>query len=116
MRFKLASVRRFELAGLLRTDKNDEQADEANIAKEMEALAGADKLYQPMISSPEERKLYESYCVPRDKYFEIQKRVLQLSRDGKKSEASDLAFGAGRDTFNAASEARTTKSGRPSRR
>jgi methyl-accepting chemotaxis protein len=104
MRFTLASVRRFELAQLLHTDKNDIEADEANVTKEMESLGKEEKTYEPLISSPEERQLYDAYRAERDKYFEIQKRVLPLSRDNKKIEARDLAFSTGRATFNAASE------------
>jgi methyl-accepting chemotaxis protein len=104
MGFNLSGVRRFELVHILQTDKNGEQTAEATINKYHESLAAGEKAYEPMISSPEERQLYESYKTQREKYFEIQEHLLQLSADNKKNEARDLAFSTGRATFNAAAD------------
>ena len=60
------------------------------------------KTYEPMISSDEERKLYEQYQSLWDKYTSIHVRVLDLSRQGKKTEARDLTFAEARPAFQAA--------------
>ncbi|AWN34619.1 methyl-accepting chemotaxis protein [Methylobacterium radiodurans] len=50
-------------------------------------LAAARKAYEPLISSPEERALYESFSKSWDAFMAAVEPVLALSRTGRKAEA-----------------------------
>ena len=59
-------------------------SDENSMTAALSKLKEDQKTYEPMISSDEERKLYEQYQSLWDKYTSIHVRVLDLSRQGKK--------------------------------
>jgi methyl-accepting chemotaxis protein len=98
----ILAVRRFEFAHILDVDRKRMEDDEANVVKSEAELVNDEARYQKMISSDEERRLYERFRSDYDKYTPIRKRAMDLSRDNKKSEARDLALGDGRTAFNAA--------------
>ena len=104
IRYVTSADRRYELAHLLRRDKKDEAGDQTAIDKQVSLLAAAEKRYEPMISSPEERQLYESFRALWDKRVETEKHVLDLSRQDAKAEARDLALATEREMFNAAAD------------
>ena len=97
----MANVRRFELASILQTDKKSMEEDAANMAKSEAALAADRKQYEPMISSDEERRIYEQIGASYDKYDAVQNNVLQLAQDNKRDQARDLAMTQGREAYNA---------------
>ena len=98
----LNTARRYELNHLLVTEKKDMDSAEASASAAVAKMKSDQKTYEPMISSDEERKLYEQYQPLVDKYLSIHSQVIDLSKQGKKNEARDLAFTEGRPTFMAA--------------
>jgi methyl-accepting chemotaxis protein len=96
----MANVRRFELATILQTDKKSMEEDAANMAKGEAALAADRKQYEPMMSSDEERRIYEQFGIAYDKYDAAQNNVIQLSQDNKRDQARDLATTQGREAYN----------------
>ena len=77
---------------ILAVDKKEMDSDEDAISRSVAKLKQDQKAYEPMISSDEERKLYEQYQALPDAYMKVHLRVLDLSRQGKKAEARDLTF------------------------
>jgi methyl-accepting chemotaxis protein len=104
VRYIISTERRVELYHLQRSDKKDEEKDEADISKQMGLLAAARKEYEPMIATPEERAIYEGFSDQWSKRLELEQHALELSRQGKKAEAREIALGAEREAFNAAAE------------
>jgi len=97
-------IRRFELNHVLQTDKQKEAEAVAALAKAADVLASTEKQYEPMISSPEEKKLYDDFRVAWDKKIESQNQVLELSAANKKADATQLTMSAGKDLFKAAEQ------------
>ena len=104
MRFIISTERRFELSHVMSADKKLEAEYEAKIGTQMDLLTTTEKQYELVISSPEERKLYDAFHDLWNKKLEIEKRTLDLSRESKKAEARDLALSTGREMFNAAAD------------
>jgi methyl-accepting chemotaxis protein len=99
LRYDAASVRRFELNHVLDNDKKTEAEDQTNIDKNLAEVAGDEKQYEPLISSDEERHIYEAFRAEWTKYLAVQKRVLELSAQDKKTEARELIENEGRSQF-----------------
>src|SRR4030088_960997 len=104
MRFIISTERRFELSHVMSADKKLEAEYEAKIGTQMDLLTTTEKQYELVISSPEERKLYDAFHDLWNKKLEIEKRTLDLSRESKKAEARDLALSTGREMFTAAAD------------
>src|SRR5579862_4041430 len=99
LRYDASSVRRFELNHVLDGDKKTMDSDQENIVKNIAEVSEDLKSYEPMISSDEERHLYQSFQTEWVKYLAVQKRVLELSAQNKKGEAKDLTEDEGRTEF-----------------
>src|ERR1700735_2289820 len=69
LRFDTATLRRDTLNYVLATDKK--QHYEEKISSEAGAIANDEKKYEPMISSDEERKLYQGFRDQWDKYIAV---------------------------------------------
>jgi methyl-accepting chemotaxis protein len=104
IRYVISTERRFELYHTQRADKKDETADEAGMAKQNDLLAKAQKEYEPLISSPEERALYTEFVARWNKRTEMERQVLDLSRQNKKAEARALGLFTERELFNSAAD------------
>ena len=101
LQYDSASVRRFELNHVLDTDKKSLDEDQSNLEKSLADVTADVKRYEPLISSDDERRIYEAFSANWAKYLSTQKRVLELSSQNKKSEARDLAESEGREAFTA---------------
>jgi len=97
-----ADIRRFELNHVMQTDKQKEAEAVADMAKATDLLASTEKQYEPMISTPEEKKLYDDFRAAWDKKVENQNQVLELSAANRKADAIQLAMSTGKDLFRAA--------------
>ena len=94
-----ADIRRHELNHVLRTDKQQEAEEVAAIAKASDLLASAEKRYEPEITSPEEKKLYDDFLAGWDKKVQNQNQVLELSAGNRKAEATQLTMSTGKELF-----------------
>jgi methyl-accepting chemotaxis protein len=104
IRYIISTERGYELYHYMRTNRKDEEGDEAGMSKQKGLLAEAMKKYEAMISSPEERRLYDEFRAMWEKRLESERQSLDLSSAGKKAEGRDLALSTGREVFNAAAD------------
>jgi methyl-accepting chemotaxis protein len=99
LRFGAATVRRHELNYLLVADKATAQKDlDDDIAAVMEDV----KVYEPLISSDEERGIYQNFRAAWDKHLAVKDHDIELVRQAKQKEAEDLSMSEGRSTYQAA--------------
>ncbi len=100
LRFDTAALRRDTLNYVMATDKK--QHYEEKIQGEVGAIADDEKKYEPLISSDEERKLYQGFRDQWDKYIVVNTRAMDLARQNKNAEAISLAQSEGSEFFEAA--------------
>ncbi len=100
IKFETSDMRRDSLNYAVTTEKREHY--QKKIQAENESIALAEKRYEPMISSDEERKLYQKFREQWDSYFAVNERVLDLARQKKVAEAIVLAQSDGSRTFEAA--------------
>jgi methyl-accepting chemotaxis protein len=98
----LSDVRRFELRHILAADKSGMDKSEADTAGALQGLQKDEKTYEALISSDEERQTYNAFRTSMDKYLNVHNQVFDLSRQNKKSEASNLASADGLRAFDGA--------------
>ncbi len=88
-----ADLRRVELRRLLVTDKDSVNKSLADSDSYMRSLQKDEKTYEALISSDEERRIYDRFREAVDKYVSLHKQVFDLSGEEKKrSEAVNLAM------------------------
>jgi methyl-accepting chemotaxis protein len=75
---------------LLATNEAGKQAQEELLAKWVDILDRVRKAYEPMITTAEERALYNEFTASWDEYLDGVKQVLVLSRKSQDSEARAL--------------------------
>jgi len=102
LRFDAAAVRCDTLNYILGTEKR--QHYEEKINGELGAIASDEKKYEPLISSDEERKLYQGFHDQWDKYMVVNAQVKELANQNKNREAVDLAQSEGSQLFEAVSK------------
>jgi methyl-accepting chemotaxis protein len=99
LRTDVGELRRWELAHLL----NDTPATMATYEKRMDDTLAAMKAdrdgYLKLISSPEEKALYDDFGKTWEVFMQDHARMMALSRENKKVEARDLASGSSAKTM-----------------
>ncbi len=90
IRYDMSDMRRKEL-NLLLSDKKDLEIWKGKIKVLNSRLAEDLKRYEPLISSDEERKLYDEYRTDWAKYESVSAQVLELAEKGKRKEAIQLS-------------------------
>jgi methyl-accepting chemotaxis protein len=93
-----------ELQHILSPDTAQMAAYERDMRAEQESISSNLKKYEPLISSDEERRLYDEFTRLWKEYQEEHDKVLALSRANKNEEARDLLRGRSQEAFSAASE------------
>jgi methyl-accepting chemotaxis protein len=97
--------RRFELQHVLSSSRVEWDLYEKKMASTEDKLKQLDAGYAKLISSPEEKKLYEEYRAGWNAYLEAVRKVVALSVAGKEKEALALSRGDGKKAFDAAMDA-----------
>jgi methyl-accepting chemotaxis protein len=93
------AVRRWQLSHILNPDKAQAQG---RLDRSLAAIGDTRRKYEALISSDEQRRLYEQYRSAWDRYMAVQERVLELSRQNKQAEAARLTLADGLEDFLAA--------------
>jgi methyl-accepting chemotaxis protein len=90
MRTDANSVRRTELALIL--CPTQECADHYRLARQkaIADLQSVEKAYEPLISYPEDRELYEKFSSAIAQYLEVSDRAMSALNQGNKNEATQL--------------------------
>ena len=99
LRFDASKLRRWELNYFFSGDKTDAQR---NIDQTLAEIAADEKTYEALMSSEEERRLYQGFHADWDKHLAVKDRYLELFRQGKEKEAVVLLMSEGLSTFSAA--------------
>ncbi|MGA8272709.1 MAG: methyl-accepting chemotaxis protein, partial [Candidatus Sulfotelmatobacter sp.] len=100
--FDTSGVRRDTLNYIVATDKRPHYEEKVNTG--LQAVADDEKEYEPMISSPEEKALYQGFRESWDKYNVVRARVKELAGQNKNSEAIVLAQTEGSELYEAAAK------------
>jgi methyl-accepting chemotaxis protein len=82
-----SDFRQREYRHLLNTDTSDMDATEKAMNTNLATLQDAQKKYEPLITSPEERALYDRFLADHARYLEGNQKLLKASRANKKAEA-----------------------------
>jgi methyl-accepting chemotaxis protein len=98
----LANLRLQEAAHVMSTSDDEMTAIERDIAKALAEFAQHRKNYEPLISSAEERAVYERFLANWSKYNALHDRLISHSRKNENEAASALFKGEMKTTFDAA--------------
>jgi methyl-accepting chemotaxis protein len=101
LRFDAANERRWEQNFFLATDK---AAMQRKIDEAMADIAQDERLYESVITSDEERHLYQGFRSGWEKHLSTRDRYLELVRQNKNKEAEALSTSEGMNTFTAADQ------------
>ena len=96
---QVSSFRRNELNYALSVDDQMKQSSEAGMKDSLAQIDKSEKVYEPLMSSEEERRLYNDFRADWDKYLNIHTRVMELLRTNKTEAAARLASTEGRLAF-----------------
>jgi len=102
LRFETATFRRDTLNYIISRDKR--QLFEERMSASLAAVANDEKAYEPLISSDEERRLYQGFRDQWDKFMAVNKRVIELAKQQKNIDAGNLAQSEGAGFFEASAK------------
>ena len=95
------NYRLFEFQHLLSLSQNEMDDFESKMSSALDDFEENRKEYEPLISSEEERSLYNSIVQRWSEYLSVNKRVLELSRKNLNKEAEELMQGEAKTVFDA---------------
>ena len=98
-----AKLRTAQFRHVLNTDSSAMAGIEKNIDGVLSALEADRRAYLPLISSDEERRLYESFGAEWASYLQLHQQVLTLSRQNANDKAKALLEGDAERVFDQAS-------------
>jgi methyl-accepting chemotaxis protein len=99
LRIDASLERRWQLSYFINDDK---ALAESRIERSQSDVVEDEKQYEPLISSEEERQIYQQFRTEWDKHIAIKNRVLTLIHEGKLKEAEELSIGEGLSSFSSA--------------
>ena len=104
LRLAISDIRRAELQIIDSTNREDAQRFEATMTKRFESFKKAQAQYEPLISSPEEKTLYNRFQQGWEAYMGEHQRMISLMRDNKREQAWELHKGAADEEFHSAND------------
>jgi len=96
------TIRRWEILHVLSTDDGGMQNYETRIAKDKIDMEKSMTIYAKLISSKDEEQIYKHFLKELDSYWDISKKMLDLSRRNENEAAKKLVEGESRAVFNTA--------------
>ncbi|MGE5515604.1 MAG: methyl-accepting chemotaxis protein [Bacteroidota bacterium] len=102
---QVLQYRRFELTHVLATSAEEIGRMDNEVAKIRRAIDDLRATFAKMVSSPEEKALYEEFTGHYQRYLQVSDRVLELSRRNANEEAFKLVAGESRASFRNVEEA-----------
>jgi len=90
---EISGYRRQELAHILSDTREDMAGYEKAMDEGLAALRENEKKYEPLMSSEKEKELYEKMNDLIDEYLSLHERMIELSKQHKKTEARALLIG-----------------------
>jgi methyl-accepting chemotaxis protein len=98
----LQSLRRHELIHVISTDDASMRKYEKQLDEDKVNLMKAIDRYVPLISSPDERNIYNNFKSYLDRFDAISAKIIDLSKKNMHTEATALIEGESREDFNQA--------------
>ncbi len=98
-----SDFRTAELQHILSTDTAQMSKYERDMREEQKAVERSLKQYEPLITLPDERRLYDEFTRLWSEYLEEHDKVLELSRSNQNEQARDLIRGRSQEAFDLAS-------------
>ncbi len=92
-----------ELSHIIATNETDMQRFEATLNTVLEQINTNKKAYQALISSDEERALFDQFNTEYQQYLQYHQQILQLSRQLKTEEAMQIINGPSQKLFDSSS-------------
>ena len=99
LRNDAATVRRFQLRVVIAKTAEERSAQKQAIETEKAVFAKDQALYVPMISGPEEKKIYDSVASAFDDFRKTDGEVEKLYADGKTAESSAYAMTTQKEAY-----------------
>ncbi len=96
---QVANLRLSILAHMLTADAATKGSLDKQIAEERNKLGEMRKQYEPLISSPAEKALYDEFAASWAKYVEVNNRALDLSRNSDNAGATDIMSNVSRPQY-----------------
>ena len=100
----ISVFRRSELQYLLATTEADRAAFTKRMNGSLDSMKTHRATYEKLISSNEERQIYEEFSQDWEKYLAAKNKSESLLKQNKEDEAKAIIRGEGREAFNAASD------------
>jgi len=97
----VGEFRRSEMQHILADSKENQVAYEKRMDQELVELDKRTKEYENLISSPEEKKVFETFTSQWAAFLDVHKRLMDFSRQNKDQEAKDLLRGESATAMNA---------------
>jgi methyl-accepting chemotaxis protein len=89
-----SAYRRWEMKLLLSiSDPEGRAQSQRGMQEEVENIKKAESQYEPLIDSPEEKRLYDSYQANLSQYFATSQKYQELAKANRAAEASQLLAG-----------------------
>ncbi|MBB4125608.1 methyl-accepting chemotaxis protein [Xanthomonas translucens] len=99
MNARFNQLRLYELQHVVTENPAEMQDYDARMLRTVDAFGKSRQAYSKLISSPEENALYEEFSRKFDRYMELHKTVLDLSRQLKTTQALALLNGEQREIY-----------------
>ena len=94
LRVDVGDMRRWQLLHILSPTEQEMTGYEQRLAATLQAVKQDRTRYEALISSPEERTLYDSFSAKWEAFLADHQRMMALSRQGSKEEARAVATGS----------------------
>ncbi len=88
---------------IMSTTEEEMAKAEGDIEAQIKIIADNRKIYEPLISSTQEKEIYDKFSQQWDQYLLVSKDIVDLSRQNKNEEAAALFKGEARKIFDDAS-------------
>ncbi len=92
-------VRGLEMEYIISETEGRKSLLEKQMSVALESIGSNGKQYEQLASLPEEKKLYESFRNAWNGYLPLHARIMELSRNGNREEATTLLRGDARNVF-----------------
>ncbi|MBJ6725785.1 HAMP domain-containing methyl-accepting chemotaxis protein [Geomesophilobacter sediminis] len=104
MEANMGEIRRSELQFVLSDSKENLEKYAKRLETQFESMKKTQAEYEKLISSPEEKKLYEEFLATWNSYLEVNKKIMPLGWQNKDRECKELIRGDSSKFFNTAVE------------
>ena len=88
---EFTDFRRFELNYLTALSDDVRRQNEQHMAESLDKLKQSQARYEKLISSDEERRIYEGFAADAKQYYILHDAIMNLSKQGKKEEALTIS-------------------------